>query len=128
MTHQKVTNKLPTGCQQVTNFQPTVGKNFGLKHNKSCRQTVSQLLVDYWPTVGWLLANCWPTDGRQSADSWPTISFKTVLHFYPKLYYTPKTFLNHRTPSLTRVFSNCYKKKNWKRKRKKKTEKETASQ
>lgn len=106
------------GCQQVTNCQPTVGKTFVWNITKAvgrllanCQPITGQQSANYWPTVDWLLANCWPTDSLQSADSWPTIFFKTVLHFYPKLYYTQKTILNHRTPSLTRVFSNCYKKK-----------------
>lgn len=127
MTHQKVTNKLPTGCQQVTNCQPTVGKNFCLKHNKSCWRTVGQLSADYWPITGQLSTDYWPTVGRQTAYS----QLIAGQQYFSKLSFTftqncitlRKQFLNHRTPSLTRVFSNCYEKKTEKEKERKKQKK-----
>lgn len=99
------------GCQQVTNCQPTVGKTFVWNITKA---------------VGRLLANCQPITGQLSTDYWPTVGRQTAYsqliagqQYFSKLSFTftqncitlRKQFLNHRTPSLTRVFSNCYKKK-----------------
>ena len=50
-------DRLPTGCQQVTDCWPTVG----LKHN----------------------ANCWPTVGRPSANSQPTVHCGIKLADFP---------------------------------------------
>lgn len=95
-------------------------------------------MADCWPTVSRLLANCRPITGQLSTDYWPTVGRQTAYsqliagqQYFSKLSFTftqncitlRKQFLNHRTPSLTRVFSNCYEKKTEKEKERKKQKK-----
>ena len=81
---KKSSDTLPTGCQQVTDCRPTVGRQSAntLASNitqtvgrqlGNCRPTVGQQSADCWPTVGRLLSNCRPTVGQQLANSRPTV-------------------------------------------------------
>ena len=67
-------NRLPTGCQQVTNCRPTVG-----------RQLANTLASNITQTVGQLLANSRPTVGQQSL-------LGINLHYWQKTFSVKNVF------------------------------------
>ena len=100
-------DRLPTGCQQVTDCRPTVGRQSANTLASNITQAVGGQLGNSQPTVGRQSADCCPTVGQQLADCRPTVDRQSADRFFGELFFTiTNTAISIPSYSLERMDRN----------------------